>query len=158
VNIQSQHGKSPLYLSSECGHDGIVQQLLSAEADVDLADVNNVSPLHVSVECGHVEVVEQLIKHGAGLNWLDNCGMSPLHKCDDSEVVSALLSAGAQLNLRDDTGNSALQLCAERGHVEVVRLLLASRADVRENENQTPLERAKEVREGHGFNNGNGCA
>lgn len=48
----------------------------------------------------------------------------------DAENVMRLLQGGADVNWkRPKDGNSALHLSAEMGHIEVVQLLLASRAD-----------------------------
>ena len=59
-------------------------------------------------------------------------GMAPLTWAiqDTREAVVKLPGAEADINVRDYYGRTALSSAAEKGHVEVVKLLLEAKVDV----------------------------
>ena len=58
------------------------------------------------------------------------------------EVVKQHLAAGTDLNAKDMHGNASLHHAAERGHKEIVELLIANDADVNVKEKNTPIHKA----------------
>mgnify|MGYP002815499644 CR=1 FL=1 len=58
------------------------------------------------------------------------------------EVVKQHLAAGTDLNAKDMHGNASLHHAAERGHKEIVELLIANGADVNVKEKDTPIHKA----------------
>jgi ankyrin repeat protein len=69
-----------------------------------------------------------LIRHGADVNrWDERHQCTPILAAVHNEHINAariLLAAGADPNVRDDVGYSPLRICAEKGYLEMARLLL----------------------------------
>jgi ankyrin repeat protein len=83
---------------------------------------------------GHVDSVLALLEAGADPNPPGQDALPPLHRAamaGKSGVALALLAQGAAPNAIDpETGNTALMLAANRGFLDIVRLLLAHGAEV----------------------------
>ncbi|XP_035703978.1 ankyrin repeat domain-containing protein 17 isoform X5 [Folsomia candida] len=100
VNAQSACGNSPLMYASAAGHDDIVKELLKAGARVEDNNENGHTPLMESASSGHTGVAKILLDNGAGINTASN-----------------------------EFKESALTVACYKGHLEMVRFLLASGAD-----------------------------
>ncbi|KAJ3046002.1 hypothetical protein HDV00_003750 [Rhizophlyctis rosea] len=103
------------------GHDQIVQLLLSAGADIHMADE---SPLRCAVEHGHDKVLRILLAHGADADAYEGAMLCMAASRGHVEVVTTLLKAGDTLML-----NEALCHASQMGRLEVVKLLLKAGAD-----------------------------
>ncbi|KAM0330029.1 hypothetical protein ACHAQA_004199 [Verticillium albo-atrum] len=94
----------------------------------DMAYVGNTARLCQSIVDGNVdEVLDWLSQEGADPNQRDYTGRAPLHLAVVSstpDVARALVDHGARLTARLADGNTALHLAAERGNVEMVRILM----------------------------------
>lgn len=58
--------------------------------------------------------------------------MTPLHLAswnNQAEVAAFLISRGVNLNAREDDGEAALHLAARKGNPEILKLLMAAKAD-----------------------------
>lgn len=68
--FRDSEGRTPLHLSSACGHASCVQLLLSKGAEVNSLDGNEhgATPLACAASCGSAEVVKVLLDHGANVN------------------------------------------------------------------------------------------
>ena len=88
--------------------------------------------LHEAAALGDVKAIRQMLAAGAKIDEMKD-GTSPLmlaaYRCHPS-AVERLLEAGARTNLVSDNGKSALIVAVESGDAEVVRALLAKKADV----------------------------
>jgi ankyrin repeat protein len=98
-------GFTPLHLAAFGGHGGLVRVLLAAGAPVDVRSVHRrcctgATALHLAVAAGQAGAAE------------------------------ILLDAGAHPSTRDEAGWTPLHLAADRGDVEMVRLLLRAKAPV----------------------------
>ena len=59
-------GITPVHIASFKGHFDIVEQLLRAKADTELAHrKGNYTPLFSAIGNGHIAIVRLLVKHGA---------------------------------------------------------------------------------------------
>ncbi len=96
--VTSRYDGSALIAAAHLGHDGVVRQLIAAQAPLD--HVNN---LHWTA------LIEAVVLGNGGVR----------HQA----VVRALLAAGASTRLADREGRTPLVLARSRGYAEIVRLL-----------------------------------
>ena len=74
-------GSTPLCIAAEEGHEGVVEQLLKAGADVNKYKDNDsirATPLCMAAKHGHEGVVDQLLEAGADLEAETFNGETPL--------------------------------------------------------------------------------
>ncbi|KAJ7252185.1 ankyrin repeat-containing domain protein [Mycena rebaudengoi] len=96
------------------------------------------SPLHLCSEEGYIEGVRQLLQNGVDVN-VQNTEATALQAasvCGHREIVHLLLEKGAEVNAKGrQCVTSALELACTENLTDIVRLLLASGADVSLNPN-----------------------
>lgn len=115
-----------------------VEYLLSAGADVRLADEDGMTPLHVAAQAGDAALCSRLLAAGADVNACDKDGWTPLMMCcalqpDEGqalEVCRALLAAGAVVNADEGQSSSPLIAAAEQDYTAVCAMLIEAGADV----------------------------
>lgn len=86
-------------------------------------------PLHVAVRGGNLPGVKVLLESGADPNATTGSGVTPLHIAVETEIVRVLLAAGANPNARARNGDTPLRSAADRGMIEVVKILLSAGAE-----------------------------
>ena len=129
---------SALVLVADEGNIGLVEQLISLKADINVPfGDNGRTALQAAAKGGHMEVVETLLAYGADINASagDTRGRTALQAAAEqghTEILKELLANGADVNASAcmDYGRTALQAAAEQGHTEIVEELLANGADV----------------------------
>ena len=119
-----------------CGrqYSKIVKSLLEHGFTVVPEDRNDCNLLHAAVEKGCLTIVEKLLKYGTDVN-ISICSTSPLHvatKSKQGEVAELLVSYGADLNPRDEAGNTPIFYAAVNRDLEMVKLLLSNKANVKD--------------------------
>ena len=122
-----------------------VKQLLEAGVSPDAVDSDGDPILKSAIlgaeSNGNTDIVELLVKYGADVNVPDSKGYALLPQATlagQLEVVQLLLDAGADVHgimtartLAGFTGEqTALVIAADRGHIEIVKLLIAYGVDV----------------------------
>ena len=111
------------------GHEGVVDQLLKAKADVNKGTTDfGATPLYVAAQNGHEGVVEQLLKAGADVNKArtDN-GATPLFiaaRNGHEGVVEQLLKARANVDHANGNEGPALRTAVTHGHREAALVLV----------------------------------
>jgi uncharacterized protein len=133
LNAYSQDGFFPLGLAAFFGHTEATALLLSRGADVTMAARNpmRIQALHAAVAGRSFEVVRLLVERGARVNGQQQGGSAPLHEAvnrNDAELASYLLAHGADPRLQNDEGKSAIGLAAEKGFIDLLKVLKAERA------------------------------
>lgn len=110
-----------LFWAAQEGHTSIVDLLLDAGANVNLADPEGFTPLKQAIGESHLDTAEHLLLRGADVS----------HRC------------------HSDGGCTALHTAAAYGLLDCIRLLLSHGADrkVRNDDNQTPYDTAIECEE-----------
>ena len=104
------------------------------DPDLVLDSEGGETPLHLACSAGHGQVVLLLLEARANQNKCNSSGMTPLlvaSTVGDLSIVSLLLEASAdhsKTSLRQ--GATPLHRAAQRGHGDVVRTLLAARANM----------------------------
>uniref|UniRef100_A0A8C8RZ18 Fem-1 homolog A n=1 Tax=Pelusios castaneus TaxID=367368 RepID=A0A8C8RZ18_9SAUR len=137
-------GAPPLWAASAAGHLAVVRCLLERGASVNQTTLTNSTPLRAACFDGHLEVVRYLVgERGADLEVANRhghtCLMISCYK-GHREIARYLLERGADVNRRSVKGNTALHDCAESGSLEILQLLLCSKARMeRDGYGMTPL-------------------
>ncbi|KAM5476955.1 hypothetical protein MauCBS54593_000226 [Microsporum audouinii] len=94
----------------------------------DMAYIGNTTRLFQAITDDDIEAVrEWLALEDADPNRRDHTGRTPLHLAtmiSTPEIVQCLVDRGARLIARLADGRMALHLAAERGNVEIIRILL----------------------------------
>ena len=99
------------------------------------------TPLLLAAYCGHTKLVDWLLNHGSTLKEKNNTEMGALISAANGgnvEVVQLLLKyiekfgpdCGDGLESTDQGGYTPLLLAAQRGHLEIVRLLATAGSDL----------------------------
>ena len=120
-------GDTPLCAASCYGHAKVVELLLKARAEVDGVYTCTRTPLYLASSYGHQKVVEMLLASGADKYAITD-GETPLVAASyqgHAGVVKVLLEAGVKVDIK------LIVNVAERGHKEVVEMLLASGGNVK---------------------------
>ena len=155
VNVAADDGTTPLHVATGRGDVELVDALLRRGADADAHAVDRQTPLHVAASAGWRDVAATLLDVGrANTDAKTVGGETPLHlaaRYDHPDVVDLLVGRGVAVNAtmtvrteyvsstsnrttevvqEEDHGWTALHHAAFWGHVNVVRLLIAARADV----------------------------
>ncbi len=99
--ITSVYDGTALIAAAHLGHDGVVKELIRADAPLD--HVNNL---------GWTALIEAVILGDGGSRHV--------------ATARALVEAGANVNLADRSGVTPLQHARQRGYVEMIRLLEAA--------------------------------
>lgn len=147
VMLKNEAGKTALHLAE---HLEILRQLI-AVAGVDLNTSMEWTALHFAARQGRLDLVNCLLEAGADAAAKTVEGFTPLRLAAYNgylDIVQRLLEVNPAMSA-DTWGENALHDAAARGHLAVVKLLLASGADTesRDNEKCTPLHYASQ--DGH---------
>ena len=108
----------------------IVETALKKGTDVETKDGNSKSLLLIATEANDLEMARLLTTHGADVNRQDSRLDSPFLLAGASgqtEFVKLFLSKGARFDVFNRYNGTALIPACERGHVEVVRILTATK-------------------------------
>eukprot|EP00501_MAST-03F_sp_TOSAG23-6_P002258 GSMAST32.ASY1.ANO1.2358.1 assembled CDS len=134
VNKADSMGFTPLYYASQNGHEGIVEELISSDAGVDLAaDERGLTPLYTASIKAHEKIVERLLAAGADVEKATKEGATPLYIASyhgHAEVVAQLIAAGANVNVAKFDKITPLRIASHHGHVGVVEKLIDVGADI----------------------------
>ena len=146
-DIAGKENWTPLILAAQHSHAAIVDRLLLAGANKDLAAFGGRTALILAAENGHDAIVEMLIIAGDQIDRAKSDGETALiaaAKNGHIAVVERLLKAGAKTDLVGDQGETALFAATKVGHSAVVACLIAHGADVNlaNYDSETPLMQA----------------
>jgi hypothetical protein len=127
------------------GRIKIIQALLAAGADPDVADSSGAGVLHGVAASEDVDLAKLLLAYGADVNARDKKRLTPLHEAawaDRVEMVRLLLTHGAQVNVADICGDTPLHVAAVNGYEDVFDLLATGGADTHaaNDRGQTPFD------------------
>ena len=137
-------GKTLLHVLCEEGQEDIVELLLQAGADPDVADTFGETALDVAVKRGFWSLLRLLLRYSKAAGKIastqirkqqDNAsfisayrpGKTLLHVlCEEgqADIVKLLLQAGADPDVADTFGETALDVAVKRGFWSLLRLLL----------------------------------
>jgi ankyrin repeat protein len=111
------------------GHEPVVDQLLSADADPD--DADGISPpLLAAALKGRVSIIKRLLEAGASVDQVSK-EQTPLFAAateGDTDTVALLITARADVNWKTATDRTPLHQAAQSGKVEIVEDLIGAGA------------------------------
>lgn len=150
VNYSNQDKETPLHQAIGREQVDLVRFLIEKGAKVNVADVRGFTPLHKAAAAGNVEIVKLLVVAKADTD-AEMYGLTPLMFAVSSrkpDAVLALLDLGVNVNYGSRSGNvgqTALYLAIQNGDVEMVKLLLARKANpnARTKAGETLLQQAQ---------------
>ncbi|XP_046569725.1 ankyrin repeat and KH domain-containing protein mask-like isoform X2 [Haliotis rubra] len=135
VSLEDGGGNSILHWACEGGDVGTMEFLLSLNVvDVNCRGGSNTTPVMAAVDEGHRDMVELLLSRGADVSLVDEDGNNTLHLAcygGDQGTVELILSQNVlDVNCRGERNMTPVMMAAERGHRDVMELLLSRGADV----------------------------
>lgn len=116
----------PLITAIKNNHEEVVQVLLSAGADANLADSEGLTAMHEAAGWSKPEVLRALVEVGGDLNVRGPNGLSPLHYAavqGNLPTVQCLVELGANLLAKTNQGKMVLDYANGANHQAVVHFL-----------------------------------
>ncbi|MFZ9914441.1 MAG: ankyrin repeat domain-containing protein [Phycisphaerales bacterium] len=140
VNERDKAGqRTALHWAAKLGTTPVMEALVAAKADPNIADRQGRTPLWSAVET-NLETARFLVEKGADVNARDQIKSSPLLWAagfGKPETVAYLISKGAEVKAIDDNGWTPLIWAAGLGQAQTVDILVKSGADLNAADKQT---------------------
>ncbi|XP_067661828.1 ankyrin repeat domain-containing protein 50-like [Haliotis asinina] len=135
VSLVDTVGENVLHWACVGGHVQTVMYILSqSNVDINSSGWKKRTPMMAAAERGHTEVVKLLVSRGADVSLVDTVGENVLHwACVGGHVQTVmyiLSQSNVDINSRGWKKRTPMMAAAERGHTEVVKLLVSRGADV----------------------------
>ncbi|KAL8953062.1 MAG: hypothetical protein Q9222_001055 [Ikaeria aurantiellina] len=134
LNIQDGSGWTPLMIASSLKEgEGLVDLLLSKDADVNVKNFNGQTALHFCASKNHLDVARKLIARKASARVKDKREQLPLHRAaavGSVPMVNLLLENRSPLNATDSAGYTALHHAISEGHGDTALVLLKAGAEI----------------------------
>jgi ankyrin repeat protein len=136
-------GTTPILRAAKAGDTVVIALLLAKGADPKLATRNGVNPVMAAA--------------GLGTNESDAVGRKKTEK-EAIDSIELCLKAGTDVNATDSRGQTALHGAAQKGWNQVVQYLAdhGAKLDVKDKKGLTPVDAAKGLAGGLGFDNTTG--
>lgn len=126
LNSRMHDGTTPLILAARLATEGMVEDLIIAEADINMTDNSGKTALHWAAAVNNVEAVKVLLAHGAHRDPQDEKDETPLFLAareGSYEACKTLLDAGINREITDHMDRLPRDVASERLHHDIVRLL-----------------------------------
>ncbi|GMR47674.1 hypothetical protein PMAYCL1PPCAC_17869, partial [Pristionchus mayeri] len=136
VNKRNDRNETPLHLAVRSNDADAVHYLLSAGAQITLADRFENSVLHYLAESHNDDIYKEVLERSLDISHLEkknNEGLCPLHlavrRLKLSLIETILEVSPESIDIRDSNGRTALLHAIEMNDHEIVAALLAKGAD-----------------------------
>ena len=136
INSRTYFGDqgSVLHRASSAGQIETVKFLIEKGANVNIRDEASVLPIHRAAENGHAEIVKILLDNdafaGPQLSYTSKVPLNYAARGGHIEAAKVLLEHGAYIDAKGIDEYTALGTAVAAQHVEMVKFLLSSRADL----------------------------
>ena len=134
VNLACGNGWNPIIAAAFWGHISTTQCLIEAKACVDQKHSNGTTAVMMASSKGHSESLHLLLQAKGDVHQVrartGECPLLYAALTDPHDCIKLLLEYKANVNQSDKTGVEALYLSVERGCMEAVRVLVASKANI----------------------------
>eukprot|EP01038_Epipyxis_sp_PR26KG_P005332 gene5332-7399_t len=131
---EDENCHTPLLIAVKHGSLSVVNLLINAGANVNLADCNGISPLILATKLNKMNIIERLLNTPDLLvDQQDNYGCTALwiaSKNGFSSIVSKLIIAKANINHKENAGITPIVIAFKNFQSAVVELLIESNAEV----------------------------
>jgi ankyrin repeat protein len=131
VNVNDNHGTTPLHRAAKKGYSPIAKTLLKNGAEINSLDDEERTALYIAVENVNLPVAQFLLDSGASLQRVGGSQKTLLHAAVYSGNSWALKFAMSQkgiqnaaLDVVDDNGDTFLDTAAKGGHAKLLGELL----------------------------------
>jgi cytohesin len=131
VNYRSHHGDMPLHWAVRKVFPAVAEVLLDNRAEVNVTNSEGMTPLFYAVQGGQIKTAKRLLAAGAEANFINASGQTAWNYAlgASPDMWQALLDAGTHPNTVDSKGRTPLSYATEGGYPELVKFLLAAKAD-----------------------------
>ena len=126
LNARTFDGTTPLILAARLAIEGVVEQLIEAEVDVNCADDQGKTALHWAASVNNVEAVNILLAHGANRDAQDSKDETPLFLASREgsyQAARALLDHCANRDIQDHMDKLPIQIALEHMNQDIAQLL-----------------------------------
>ena len=126
LNATTTDGTTPLILAARLAIEGMVEQLIEAEADINFADELGKTALHWAASVNNVDAVNVLLQNGANRDAQDKKDETPLFLAareGSYQAAKALLDHCANRDIQDHMDRLPIHVAQERMHQDIVTLL-----------------------------------
>lgn len=126
LDAKTYDGTTPLILAARLAIEGVVEELIQSDADINASDENGKSALHWAASVNNVDAVNTLLAHGANRDAQDHKDETPLFlACREGsyQAAKALLDHCANRDITDHMDRLPRDIAQERLHHDIVRLL-----------------------------------
>ena len=126
LDAKSNDGTTPLMLAARMAIEGMVEALIEANADVNIADDMGKTALHWAAAVNNVDAVNVLLKNNANRDAQDNRDETPLFLAareGSYQAARALLDHGANREIQDHMDRLPIHVAQERMHQDIINLL-----------------------------------
>ena len=126
LNSRMYDGTTPLILAARLAIEGMVEDLINADVDINSADDQGKTALHWAAAVNNIDAVNILLSHGANKDAQDNKDETPLFLAareGSFEAVRSLLDHHANRDIPDHMDRLPRDVATERLHQDIVRLL-----------------------------------
>ena len=126
LNAKTSDGTTPLILAARLAIENVVEQLIEANIEINLADDAGKTALHWAAAVNNVDAVNVLLMNNANRDATDNKDETPLFlaaKEGSYQATKALLDHGANRDIQDHMDRLPTHIAGEKMHHDIVKLL-----------------------------------
>lgn len=126
LNARTYDGTTPLILAARLSCEGMLSELIQAEADVNACDDKGKTALHWAASVNNIDAVRLLLRNGANRDAQDHEEATPLFLAareGSFQAVRVLLEHHANKDITDHMDRLPRDVAAEKMHSDIVELL-----------------------------------